>query len=106
LAIIRGRKDGAASDKDIGTRRGNTTDIVGLDAAIDFDLDLEAALFDALAQRVILARVAGMKLWPPKPGLTLISSTRSRSSRMTSRVVTGVAGLIDTPAFLPRLLIS
>ena len=42
-----------------------------------------------------------MKAWPPKPGLTVISKMRSRRSRTCSIPASLVAGLIDTPAFLP-----
>ena len=47
-----------------------------------------------------------MKAWPPKPGLTLITSTRSRSPSNGSTTASGVAGLRTRPARLPRLLMS
>ncbi len=44
---------------------------------------------------------AGMKLCPPKPGFTLITSTRS-TSPITWRIdSSGVCGLSTTPAFFP-----
>ena len=52
----------------------------------------------------ILPSWLGMKRWPPKPGLTLITSTRSMSPRTGSTAWTGVAGLSATPARLPVLL--
>ena len=48
------------------------------------------------------AMVPGIKLWPPKPGFTLISSTISTTSMMLSSTQTGVAGLSTTPALMPR----
>mmetsp|Transcript_1562 Transcript_1562/g.5144 ORF Transcript_1562/g.5144 Transcript_1562/m.5144 type:complete len:214 (-) Transcript_1562:28-669(-) len=46
-----------------------------------------------------------MNFWPPNPGLTLISSTRSTSSSTCSIWDRGVAGLSTTPALQPRSLI-
>src|SRR3972149_1075072 len=42
-----------------------------------------------------------MKAWPPKPGLTDITRTRSRLSRTYSRTAGGVEGFSATPAFAP-----
>ena len=42
------------------------------------------------------------KLWPPKPGFTVITSTRSTQSSTGSTIAAGVPGLIATPARLPR----
>ena len=47
-----------------------------------------------------------MNCWPPKPGLTDISSTRSSLSSVWSRCVSGVAGLNTSPALQPHSLIS
>ena len=47
-----------------------------------------------------------MKRWPPKPGLTLITSTRSISGSSQSMIESGVPGLSDRPAFLPSDLMS
>src|SRR6267378_712657 len=49
-----------------------------------------------------------MNFWPPKPGFTDITSTRSRSSFTHSIVAGAVAGLSAAPAFtgLPRRLTS
>ena len=41
--------------------------------------------------------------YPPNPGLTDITSTRSISEIISSRLLTGVAGLILTPALTPNL---
>ena len=45
-----------------------------------------------------------MNDWPPNPGLTVITSTRSRPGRTSSSITAGVAGLIATPAFSPSPL--
>ncbi len=42
-----------------------------------------------------------MKRWPPKPGLTLITSTRSTSSSTHSSMSSGCAGLNASPALQP-----
>ena len=47
----------------------------------------------------------GRKDWPPKPGLTVITSTRSTSFITYSIADSWVAGQIDTPARLPSDLI-
>ena len=60
----------------------------------------------ALRRAAILASWLSMKAWPPKPGLTLITSTRSRSPSTFSMAASGVAGLSTQPALLPRLLMS
>src|SRR6266446_1921667 len=43
----------------------------------------------------------GMKDWPPNPGFTDITSTRSSSSSTNSRAEGGVDGFKATPAFAP-----
>src|SRR3954471_3268555 len=60
----------------------------------------------ALRRAAILASWLSMKAWPPKPGLTLITSTRSRSPSTFSMAARGVAGLSTQPARLPCCLIS
>ena len=47
-----------------------------------------------------------MKAWPPNPGLTVISSTRSSRSSTYSITFSGVDGLSETPAFLPSSRIA
>ena len=47
-----------------------------------------------------------MKPWPPKPGLTDISSTMSSSSSTQSSTSIGVAGFSTRPAWQPCDLIS
>ena len=56
--------------------------------------------------RRILSSAAGMNFWPPQPGLTDITSTRSTRSITCSIVSTGVPGFIVTPAFLPSARIA
>src|SRR5438094_7097583 len=58
----------------------------------------------ALRRAAILVSWLSMNAWPPKPGLTLITSTRSRSPSTCSTAASGVAGLSTAPAFLPKLL--
>ena len=48
----------------------------------------------------------GMNAWPPKPGLTDITSTKSTSAAISSSATTGVAGLSTTPALTPSALIG
>src|SRR5262249_26895145 len=45
--------------------------------------------------RAIFSTADGMKAWPPKPGLTDITSTRSTISSTYSMALSGVAGLIE-----------
>src|SRR6185437_4496547 len=54
----------------------------------------------------ILSSCEAMNFCPPKPGLTLITRMRSTKSRTLSTASTGVAGLSETPAFLPSDLMS
>ena len=54
----------------------------------------------------IFGRVLSMKLCPPKPGFTDISSTRSSWSSVWSSQCSGVAGLSTRPAFTPNDRIS
>ena len=43
-----------------------------------------------------------MSVCPPKPGLTVMTSTRSTSARISLSADAGVAGLMATPARAPR----
>jgi hypothetical protein len=53
--------------------------VAGVNAAVDFDMDRTVA--EHRLDRAPPCRSdSGMKLWPPKPGLTLITSTRSTMS--------------------------
>ena len=54
----------------------------------------------------ILRSAQSMKLWPPKPGFTLMISTRSTLSITHSSTSSGVAGLNTRPAWQPSALIS
>src|SRR3989344_3934627 len=53
-----------------------------------------------------LRSVLSMKLWPPKPGFTLISSTTSTLSMTHSSTSMGEAGLNTRPAWMPSALMS
>ena len=46
--------------------------------------------------------VVSMNFWPPKPGLTLITSTRSRKGSTSRTTSMPVAGFRATPARQPR----
>ena len=60
----------------------------------------------AIARRAWIFPIeAGMNDCPPKPGSTLIISTRSISGRISRSTSTEVAGLIETPTFTPALRI-
>ena len=43
----------------------------------------------------------GSNSWPPKPGMTLITSTRSQTSRKSLKAAIGVGGLSEIPANAP-----
>ena len=51
---------------------------------------------------LILGSIAGMKLCPPKPGFTVMTSTRSVRSSTHSTICGGVPGSSATPARRPR----
>jgi hypothetical protein len=71
-------EDRAAGDEGVGTGVGHAADVVDLDAAVDLQPDVAAAAsIDQAARLLDLAQALSMKLWPPKPGLTLMISTRS-----------------------------
>jgi hypothetical protein len=53
-----------------------------------------------------LDSLRGMKVWPPKPGSTDMTSTKSTSPAICSSTVTGVDGLRTTPALAPSALIA
>src|SRR5436305_4325587 len=54
-------------------------------------------------RRRALSSAWGRNAWPPKPGLTDITSTKSSRGRTSTNSSTGVAGLIATPASAPPL---
>jgi ribulose-phosphate 3-epimerase len=56
--------------------------------------------------RSILSAADLMNCWPPKPGLTDMTRIRSTMSSTRSIADSGVAGLSETPAFLPSLRIA
>jgi intracellular sulfur oxidation DsrE/DsrF family protein len=70
-------EDRAAGHEGVGAGIGHAADVVDLDAAVDLEPDVAPAGVDQLARRSILRSAESMKLCPPKPGLTLMISTRS-----------------------------
>ncbi len=78
-----------------------------IDAAIDLDAEIHA--FGRAHGRQFanfLQRTMDECSVPRNQGFTDITSTRSTISSTSPRVCTGVAGLIATPGFIPRLRIS
>ena len=78
-------ENGGTCHKGIGACGAYGGDIVDLDPAVDFQRNALAAVIfpgvDFLRRACAsLASVPGMKLWPPKPGLTDMSSTTSSLS--------------------------
>src|SRR3954471_15009441 len=53
-----------------------------------------------------LDSLRGMKVWPPKPGFTDMTRTKSTSAATSLIATTGVPGLITTPALMPCALIA
>jgi hypothetical protein len=91
-AVVGLAEDGAAGHEGVGAGVGHAADVVDLDAAVDLQPDVAAAGVDALARSSILRSAESMKLWPPKPGLTLMISTRSMSSITQSSTSSGWPG--------------
>src|SRR3569623_240376 len=56
--------------------------------------------------RAIFSSCESRNDWPPKPGLTVITSTRSRRSSTYSIALSGVAGHRLRPAFLPSARVA
>jgi hypothetical protein len=54
----------------------------------------------------IFGSIERMKLWPPKPGFTVITQIRSTMSSTGATALAGVAGLSATPALLPSARIA
>jgi hypothetical protein len=54
--VIGFSEDGAAGHKGVGAGRGHARDVVGLDAAVDFEADVLARGVDALARLLDLAQ--------------------------------------------------
>src|SRR5438034_3726274 len=64
----------------------------------------EPRAFNSSRARRILSFEAGMYDCPPKPGLTVMMSSRSRSATTSSTIESDVLGLRASPAIMPRLL--
>ena len=89
----------------VGAGGDRTRRSVPVDPAVDLEIDRLAERVDAGANVLDLASWSAMKDCPPKPGSTVITSTRSRSPSRSQIASAGVAGLIESPAFLPQDLI-
>ena len=71
-----------------------------VDPAIHLDIHCPPVKVAIIAaRRTILSVMVGMKLCPPKPGLTVITSTWSTYGRISRTVSSAVAGLSVTPGF-------
>jgi hypothetical protein len=56
--------------------------------------------------RATLSSVSGMRGWPPKPGFTVMTSSRSSWVRISSTTTSGVAGQSAAPARTPASWIA
>ena len=65
-------EDGRAGDEHVGAGGDDQRRRLRRDAAVDLDIDRPAGRSSPSRAR-ILSSTAGMKAWPPKPGLTVIS---------------------------------
>jgi hypothetical protein len=85
VAVLALAEDAGAGDEGVGAGGLDLGDVVDLDAAVDLQADVAAAGIDQLARLAQLVQRDGMKLWPPKPGLTDISRIMSTLSSTYSR---------------------
>ena len=77
--------------------------VVAVDPAVDLDVERRARPPSTAARTcATFAMTSAMKLWPPKPGKTVMHSTRSTSRRYGRTASNGVSGLSATPARRPR----
>ena len=74
--------------------------MLSVDAAVDLER-MSAAGVDEPARALDLLQRAGMKLWPPKPGFTLMIGTRSTLSISHSSASSDDDGLNTSPALHP-----
>ena len=80
----------------VRARLDHLPDCFGIDPAIDRDVDCRAPIMSRSAR--IFGSVSGRNSCPPKPGLTVMTSTASSRGRISLRNEAGVCGLIATPA--------
>ena len=97
--VVAALEHGRAGDQHVGAGAHHVGGVLGRDAAVDLDVDRPRRR-PARARRAILSSAAGMKAWPPKPGLTdmtRIRSTRSMTCSMRRHRRAGIerdAGLL------------
>ena len=98
--------EGGSSDEDVRSRCGSTCDCRGADASIYFEVNLvcTARIFNHLSDFANFGSMVAMYFWPPNPGFTVITNTRSTRSSTCSTAAAGVAGLSATAAVAPRSL--
>ena len=53
------------------------------------------------AREAHFSRQVGMNAWPPKPGSTVMTSTRSTKGKISYSEETGVEGTMAIPGFAP-----
>ncbi len=97
---------GGAGDQHIGAGRAHRARVLRRDAAVDLDVDRPPAGERAQPARSSRS-AAGMKVWPPKPGLTDITSIEvDEVDHRLDRSRPASPGLSVTPAFLPSARIA
>ena len=79
LAGILRAEDARSGDEGVGPGLRRDRDRLDGDAAVHLQPDIEPARADRRARRRIFGIISAMKLWPPKPGSTVIISTWSNS---------------------------
>ena len=81
VGVVRMGEDRAARDEHAGARCGRLRGRVSRDAAVDLEVD-RAARRDQSSARMArtFGSTSGMNACPPKPGLTLMTRTRSATS--------------------------
>ena len=85
---------GAGVDRD---RRG-----LDVDAAVDLEVERQRVALDLSPRGLSTFPItSAMKAWPPKPGKTVISNSRSMSPRNGATAEKGVSGLAASPTRRP-----
>ena len=94
-------------DQNPGAGRHDARRVGDVDAAVDLDRRrVLPARSSGARTSLTLDSLRGMKVCPPKPGLTDMTSTKSTSPAISSSATTGVDGLRTTPALTPSALIA
>ena len=99
-------EDGGADDEDVraGAERGRGG--LGVDAAIDLQIALRIVRSINCRNWAMRAGLSGKNACPPKPGCTVMHRAKSIIGKNGVSASIGVSGLIASPTFLPRFLIS